>query len=482
MMIIQPDFRGTVVAFLRRKALFVLIVSIVCGAGGAYLLLTKPLYQAGASLVVRFDTHSLPNIDRTKTETLPLGSNERREIIYSDADILRSRDVVRSTIKALGVPRTYPAVAAKPLDDEHKLDDAAELFSANLVVDVGLQSDVISVSYLNPDPTVARDAVQQLLDTFYGQEATVYANPELRFAKDEAAKARENLTEAQNALAAFKAGRHIADLQQQVSQLLLQRTDVESRLNIAHARMAEAEQRETTLKQLLRDVPENVSSSAPGEQYHAVDQAEAKLDELRAKRSQMASNYRSDSPLFQQVDSEIAALQTIAKQRTQEAQGRASSTPNLVHQNINTDYLRASAEANSAREPERVLTAQLADINQRLSGLEAERNQYDDMVRAVQIQNDTYRTLAIRYETASVEANRNAQKISAAAVIAAPAVPNHPARPRRKLVALATLLAALVLAVGGVLTVEAMDDRLNTPRDVVRVLRLPVLATFTSDT
>jgi succinoglycan biosynthesis transport protein ExoP len=481
-MISQPDFRGTVLAFLRRKVLFVMVFSLACTIGGAYLLLVKPLYQSGASLVVRFDSRPVPNIDRTKTEMLPLGSNERREIIYSDADILRSRDVIRHTIDTLGLARVYPAIAEKPESDTRKLDDAAELFAANLVVDVGIQSDVINVTYLNPDPNMARDGIKQLLDTFYAQEAVVYANPELRFAKDEAAKAREKLTEAQNALAAFKAGRNIADLQQQVSQLLLQRTDVDTRLNGARARVAEAEQREGTLKQLLKDVPENVSSSAPGEQYHAVDQAEARLDELRAKRSQMASNYRPDSPIFQQVDAEIASLVAISKQRTKEVQSRASNMPNVVHQNINTDYLRASAEANSAREPERVLAAQLADINQRLAGLETERNQYDDMTRSVQIQNDTYRTLAIRYETANIEANRNAQGISAAAVIAAPAVPDKPARPRRKLVALATVFAALILATGSVLTIEAMDDRLNTSRDVVRSLRLPVLATFTTET
>ena len=52
--------------------------------------------------------------------------------------------------------------------------------------------------------------------------------------------------------------------------------------------------------------------------------------------------------------------------------------------------------------------------------------------------------MAIRYETARVEANRNAQKISAAVVIAAPVVPHEPARPRRKLVALATVVMALI--------------------------------------
>jgi len=481
-MIVQPDLRGTVVAFLRRKVLFVLIVGIVCATGGAYLLLARPLYQSSASLVVRFDNQSVPNIDRNLNPTLPPGSNERREIIYSDADILRSPDLIKNTIDALGLARVYPDIAAQPHGAERKHDEAEQRFTANLVVDVSLQSDVINVTWLNPDPVVARDAVQALLDKFYAQEATVYANPQLRFAEDEAGKARDKLTAAQDTLAAFKAGKNIADLQQQVTQLLLQRTDVESRLNVAHARVAEAEQRETALANLLKDVPVNVSASAHGEQYRTVDEVETRLDTLRAKRSQMASTYQPDSPVFQQMDAEIKALQGIAKQRTQEAQSRAASAPNVVHQNINTDYLRAAAEANGAREPQRVLTAQLADINQQLGRLEADRNKYDDMVRTVQIQNDTYRTLAIRYETSRVEANRNAQNISAAAVIAAPAIANRPARPRRKLVAVATLLASLILATGGVLLIEAIDDRLSVPRDVVRALRLPVLATFHTDT
>jgi len=479
-MIVQPDFRGTINAFLRRKGLFILVAGLACAVGAAYLLVTQPLYQSGASLVVRFDNNqAAPNIDRTMNTTQQLGSNERREIIYSDADILRSRDVIKDTINTLGLERVYPKLAELPIGANRKLDEAAELFASNLVVDVGLQSDVINVSYLNTDAVVARDAVRQLLDHFYGQEAAVYANPQLRFAEEESGKARDKLADAQKALTAFKSENHIADLQQQVTQLLLQRTDVESRLNTARGRVAEAEQRVGALRQLLKNVPDTVTSSASGEQYRAVDDAESKLDALRAKRNQMGTNYRSDSPLLQQVDAEIASLQAAAKQRTHEARGRSSTAPNVVHQNINTDYLRASADADSAREPERVLSAQLADINQHLASLESLRTKYDDMSRAVQIQNDTYRTLAIRYETARVEAARNAEKISAAAVIAAPAVANHPARPRRKLVALATLLAALILATGAVLTVEAIDDRLTVPRDVVRALRLPVLATFT---
>jgi uncharacterized protein involved in exopolysaccharide biosynthesis len=480
-MIAQPDLRATLVAFLRRKLLFTLVLSLVCFVGAGYLMVAQPLYQSTASLVVRFDTRTVPDIDRNRDPTQPPGSNERREIIYSDADMLHARDVLVGVINSVGLARLYPKVAAAPIPESAKLDEAERQFSANLVVEVGLQSDVISVTYLHPNAQVAHDAVQQLLKQFYAQEATVYANPQLHFSNEEASKAREKLTEAQNSLTAFKAKNNIADLQQQVTQLLTQRTDVETRLNIAHARVVEAEQRQTALEQLLKNVPAEVHGSAYGEQYHAADAAETQLDVLLTKRSQMATNYQRDSPVFQQLDAQIASLRKIANERSQEAKSRSASTPNVVRQNIDTDYLRASAEASSARQPQQVLASQLQAIDKQLSMLEAQRNQYDDMVRTVQIQNDTYRALAIRYETARVEANRNAQNISAAAVIAAPSVPDRPARPRRKLVALATLLAGLILATGTVLLVEAVDDRLSAPRDVVRVLRLPVLATFDTD-
>ncbi len=478
----QPSIRDIILIFLRRKMLFMLVFVLVCLGGGAYLLLAEPEFLSTASLVLHFDHEVVPNIDRVDPKQ-PLGPNERREILYSDADILHSTGVIHKVIDQVGIPRLYPHIAERTdYTDAKKLDLATRRFLNDLVVDVGVQSDVLNVNFFNPNAVVARDTVKELLSQFFDQEAAVYANPQLAFAETEAKAAQNKLTEAQNKLANFKSKHQIADLQQQISQYLQQRTDVESRLRIAQARVLEAQQRQDALKQLLDTIPATVTTSATGEQYHAADDAESRLDQLRAKRSQMASTYQAGSPVFQQLDAQIASLSAAAKTRSGEARGRSATQPNKVYESIKTDYTRAAAEAISAREPQQVLTQQLAQINSHLDDLEAQRNQYDDLTRAVQIQNDTYKTLAIRAETARVEANRNAQKISAAVLIASPIVAPEPARPRRKLVALATLLTALVLSSSLILAVEGFDDRFRSPRDVTRILRLPVLATFAQDT
>jgi uncharacterized protein involved in exopolysaccharide biosynthesis len=409
------------------------------------------------------------------------GSNEHREILYSDAEMLKSPDLARKVIEAVGLARLYPKIAAKQETDARKQDDALKTYNSNLVVDVGNQSDVLNLSFLNANPAVARDALQHLLDSFFAQEAEVYANPQLKFAEDEAAAAKAKLAAAQTGLSEFKSQHEIADLQQQVKELLKQQTDVGSRMNIAQGRVLEAEQRQAALKELLDSVPQTVTSSAQGGTYQAVDQAEAQLDTLRAKRSQMLDTYRGDSPIIQQLNAQIASLARAANARNAEARNRSAIQPNPVYESIKTDYIRAAAEAASARQPQQVLTEQLKQINDRIADLEAQQSQYDDLTRAVQIQNDTYRTLAIRYETARDEANRNAQKISAAVIITTPTLATTPARPRRKLVAAATLLVALLAGTAGVLLIEAIDDRIRAPRDVTHYLQLPVLATFEGD-
>jgi uncharacterized protein involved in exopolysaccharide biosynthesis len=480
-MIVEPSFRETILTFFRRKFTFLLVFGAVCLAGAGYLLITTPMYLSSAGLVLRFDQQTVPDIDRTRTPSQPLGSNERREILYSDADILHSPDLARDTIASVGLVHIYPRIAADGHGVPRQMDEAMKAFAADLVVDVGLQSDVINLSFLNPNPEIAHDTVQNLLNHFFSQEAVVYANPQLQFAEDEAKRAQDKLAAAQQALTTFREANKISDLTAQVGQLLQQRTDVESRLATTNGLVQEAEQKEAAYKELLASVPPLLSTTANGETYRGIDDVQGQLATLKAKRDQMAATYRPGSPIFSSINASIASLEASAKSSSAAARARFSTEPNLVYENIRTDLMRATAEAKGAREPAQILATQLDQINQRLADLDAKRTQDNDLQRNVRIMDDTYRTLAIRAEESSVEANRNAQKISAAAVIAAPSLPDLPARPRRKLIALGTILAGLILASGAVLGSEAFDDRIRSPHDVAQILRLPVLATFGTD-
>jgi len=480
-MVHQRSFREILHVFLRRKTLFAVMFGVVGMTGGAYLLFKQPLYMSNATLVMHFGGRAVPDVDDSVAPIQLEGSNEHREILNSDAAILNSPELLRSVVDNIGLANLYPRIASGNDSDDSKQSRAVNAFASNLTVDIGTQSDVINIGFLHPNPVMARDAVRELLSRFYQQEADVYANPQLAFAKSEAEKAKASLSQAQNELTAFKSKYSISNLSEQVSQLLKQRTDVESRWRTAQAALLQARQQEEALTKLLQTLsPPTVSSTAGGE-YRAAGSAEARLNELRAERSRLASSYRPGSLVLRELDAQIYSLSRAVNQWTAQSRGRAGYWPNEVYQSIRTDLLRATAQATGATQPVQVLETQLNQINDQLNSLEWEKNQYDNLTQAVQIHSDTYRSLAIRYETARVEANRNAQRISAAVLISSPIVPTEPARPRKQLVALGALLAALIVASGTVLAFEAFDDRFQTPADVTRILRVPVLATFAAD-
>jgi len=136
----QPSVRDIILAFFRRKTLFMLVCGAVCLAGGAYLLLKQPLYLSGASLVLHFESQTVPNIDRSSNPTQLQGSNEHREILYSDADILRSPDLASRVVESIGRDKMYPQIAAVPGPDTRKQELAVKSFVDNLVIDVGCRA------------------------------------------------------------------------------------------------------------------------------------------------------------------------------------------------------------------------------------------------------------------------------------------------------------------------------------------------------
>ena len=129
-----------------------------------------------------------------------------------------------------------------------------------------------------------------------------------------------------------------------------------------------------------------------------------------------------------------------------------------------------------------MLAKQLKQINQQLADLNSQRSHYDDLQRAVRIQDDTYRTLAIRYQEVerrgepqcAEDLRRGRDRRAVAAGEAGSAAPQAGRAGTR-------CWPGSLLACGAVLSVEAIDDRLRSPHDVAQILRLPVLATFGKD-
>ena len=474
MMQLMP-FGLLTILFKHKRAVSRVFLAIVLGAG-LYLLFATPKYESMAQLVVRFGDRSIPDVNRGQpTEMTP---SDRREIVLANAAILGSPDLAQATIEAFGLNSIYPDIVANPPSRGTPMDEAVKQFRDNLIVSVGNEDNVISISLLHPDKTLAPKLVQKLIDLYIARQSAVYQNPQSDFMKKEVADANARLDRAQSALETFKGTWKITDYDTEVADLLKQRGDVDSNLRTAQANLAQSVQREKQLQVLIKSVPTHIPAPASGEKYRALDDAETRLSDLTSKYSQMSATYNVNGPAVATLKAGIAGAKADVEARRVELSKRSLTDANPVYQNLQEDLLHTSADAESNAEPVRVLSDQLRAINTRLKDLQDHRGQFNDLTREEQIAENTYRSLSAQYEDARVKDNLNLQRITPATVISAPTVPYKTARPRKLITLLTAIVGGGILAIATALALEALDDRFTTAEQVAYLLDLPILASF----
>jgi len=463
------------VLFRRRRMMFYIFSTIVL-ATAAYLFITTPKYESAAQLIVRFGDRSIPQVDRTTP--IELTPADRREIVLANADVLQSPDLLRATIETVGVETIYPDIVADPPSSWSVMDEAVRELSRNVAVDVGLQDNVITVALLHPDQALAPKIVQTMIDLYVAKEAQLYRDPQVHFQRDVLTAAEQRLAGAQAALDGFKAKFAITDIDQEIIALLKQRGDVQNALSAAQAELAQASQRGKDILRAMESVPQTLAGTPGSDKYHSMDDAQARLSDLRTKQSQMLATYAPDSPAMAQLKAAIATAEREVGARRAEVGERSAGSPNTVYQTLQTQYLQTAAEASSRVEPVAIYTSELAAIDARLAVLQQARGPFTEAQRQLAVADDTFRSLYHQYEDAQMKSALNSQRISNAAVLNAPTHPYKAARPRKLISLVVSIAAAVLLALAGMLLAEAVDDRLVEPGQLATVLGVPVLATL----
>ncbi len=476
-MVIQPTLRDLSIVMLRRKWVFIVIYAVIMAAGVGYLLTATPQYQSEAVLIVRFGEKIMPDLARN-SEAQTISQNDRHETVNSDVAMLTSRDQVAKVINTIGLKAIYPKIAETVSGEDKQRDAAIAMFQTNLRAETSQDSEIIKLSLLHPDPAMAQRLERQLLTEYYGLENLIYSDPAIQFQEAQVKSARANLEAEQKALEQFKQRTNIVAFQNEVTDLIDQRSDAEQNLAGAQAREAEAKQRVSDLQRLLSHVAPELANPDPGEKYHALDDAQARLDTLRQEEQRLLNTYRASSPVVQQLRANIAVAEATVRRNRSDSMRRGVSAPNSVYLSLQTDYLRAQADARAAAEPITVISANIAALNQRLKALEADRRELDDRTRAVDLADQTYRALVSHLEDARVTDARNRANISHTAVISQPTRPTRPAKPRKLLILAACLMAGMLLGIGGAVFVEVMDDRFSTGSQLSVALQVPVFGQF----
>ncbi len=416
----QMEFtsRGLLATFFRQQLKFWIVFLLVVAGGVYYITTAKPLYQAAGSMLLRFGQSAEPEIAPGAGHTSEISQNDRREILQSNIDLLYSHDLLRAVIEDVGIETVYPGITEASKDKDVPIEAAIRNMSQkHLVVKAGQTSTLIDVLVFNERPEIAQLLEERLFALYMTRQSQVYNQPQIAFVQEQLVQAKEKLQISQAKLQEYKARTGISSPDEEMNQLLREKGEA---ANIA---------------------------------LKSVDETQNRLMELQTKEAELLTTYRPDSPAVRTVRRSIALLNQQANQRKADLQSDGSGQNGLLNARINR-------------------------INQRVAMLDSQRQEYNDLMRQVTIDEENYRNYQLRSEEARVNDTLNQKNITRVSVVDEPVVASRPARPRKMLILAVCLIAASLLGLGTAALFETLDERFTTPAHVARALDIPVLASF----
>lgn len=413
---IELSTRGVLTAFFRQQKRFFILSLVVVVLGVVYIARQPAIYEAHASMLVKFGREALPNLSRADNQSSADVTSDRREIMVSLTSILLSADLLREAVAEYGLDKLYPDLAASSATPE--MDAITILMRNDLHVSLADKSNIITVNVWNRDPAVATDFAKILINRFLARQNEIFNPPRTDFLQQQVSEAREKLENAQRAFQNFKEEVQISSLDDEMKQLISEKSE---------------------LSQLA---------------FRAVTDAQDKLADAQAKETELLATMRASSPL-------------VARQRTLVAQARKQVEERQADLNARPDEMKDST-----------LAAKLQHINERIKYLEDNRGRYQELEQRVSVGEDNYKYYLERSEEARASNMLNEQNITRISVVDQPLAGPTPVRPRKLVLLAATLLAAGLFGLMLVVYLEMSDERIRTPHQITQRLRLPVLATF----
>lgn len=350
---------------------------VICAAIGIIAALCvrsfySPVYESHAKLLVRYV------LERTPIDPVDANSGKTSDnVIGSEVEILTSWDLAMQVADAIGAKRLVPGSVGAA----SKIDAAAAV-SSGLSVVSGKGSNIIFVSYSNPDPELSTLVLDELLNRYFTKHLEVHRSAgAFDFVTQQTDQIHTRLTETEDALKALKAKAGIVSYADSSAALSAQLQKVGDELYVAEQDLNDQRIRVKLMEETANKSPDQPKEASPrdtasGEvqRYQAIV---GRLNSLRQNQLDLLSKFTSDNVLVKFNRDEIAELEKQKKALEDKVPSIAnaaapsgsppptvaSEKARLVEMEMKTENLRA--HLGSIREAIKRLTevgSQIADL------------------------------------------------------------------------------------------------------------------------
>ena len=459
-------------ACFRYRFRLMVIAGLTMAITIAAALLTPKRFEADMQLLMlnaRQDSVISPNAgDPSRTESQITDTE-----INSQAELLRSRDVLNGALDQLG--RTQSTEPAR--------EKAIDTLRHSLEIEPVRQSNILNVSYTDRSPRAAKEVLQALASSFVEKELELRRPPRSRELFQQLVDAgSQQLTRAEVRLASFKVLTGIASLSENESILLRQLEGTSTQAAMLSAEIAEARTRAERTRAELAESPARISTlsrSTPNQS--AVEALTTKLVDLENQHAALLARYQPGEPNVLEVEQQIATVQAeISRQQASSAM-ETSTDINPVAQGLQGELAKSRITKSALAARRQMLQAEGSTYKKQLDTLESQTAEYVGLQKSVGEAQQNYDLAVQKRDQAAFDDALDKERILNVAFVAKPSASSFPVAPKPKVYLALGLFSALFLGVGSCLLAELTRSVVCSAPELDAWTGLTTLATLPLD-
>ena len=413
---------GRVLIKKRRKIINITVACMVLG--GAYAFLASSTYQSTSMLRIK-QAQGLSNSVLSSANAY--SDSMSRQLMNTDAEILKSRNVVEPVITAIEDPEGTGN--APTYEDFVKTRIETKPYK---------ETELLQVSVTGKSPEQAQEANQLLIDTFLKRLAEI-SHVEQRttreFLQKRVVTAKSELEQADNKLQQFQIDNKVYSTADQMKGLtdkitLIDREKAQNQLDLETAQAALG-----SINEQLGSAGKSIADSATVQAY------KGQLADLESRKASYIGKYTDEHPAMKEINQQIEEAKSGLNAEINAIASQQAPSSNSAQQGLLADKFKNEAALAVAQGKQSTL-AELDKVNEEaMKGLPEKERGYIQAKRDVDVAQDIYQMLSTRLEEAKVAEVMVPNEVQ---IVDPPTLPEKAIAPRKILILLGSAILGFI--------------------------------------
>jgi uncharacterized protein involved in exopolysaccharide biosynthesis len=436
------DLRDYLKTIWKRRWSVLGILAMTVASAILFISYQVPIFEAAATILIDPLSPRVVNIPDVMPE-----SASTSEYYATQYKVIESRPIIEAAAKRLKLVGRVPGL---------KESDSYRFIRGKLLVEPVKNTRLVLVKIGDPDPKFAAEIANGVADEYLSYNLGLKhqaAQEAGAWLKEQLSTLKAQTQQSAKALQTYQAQADLVGVQEQ--RQITQAKAVES-----HRAYLEAQNQRLSIEAKFRELSRIAKDPTGAETLSLVadDPLIRKLkqesSDLQIERSKLAQISKEKHPDLLQLDAQL-------KQVNQRLQAEVQKLLRSVETEYSVAKMREAAllgNVNELRREARTLTEREAQA----LALQKERETSEELHNAVMK----------RFKETGISTLLEANNIR---IVEQATPPLYPARPRKNLIMIVSVVGGLALGIGVAFLAESLDNRVRSPEDVERAVGLPIL-------